>query len=345
MIKQQLQSWGEAGSLPDDAWWTALLSEEERFFPSTNGQVVVRSRPESHSETRPASPSANSYVSVRTRTETFAKPVEKGSRTAINWSRAEELYESDAIVEMYVTGCNRGGLLVEDHNIQGFVPISHLVNINPKIAEDERQSLLSSFIGRTLTLKIIECCPDRGRVVLSQRSALAADGCRNQLFATLHPGQNALGTVTNITEFGVFVDLGGVEGLIHVSELSWGRVQHPSEVVTIGEEVRTLIINVDRDHCRVALSLKRLFANPWETAEERYAPGQLVEATVTSIVQFGAFARLEKGLDGLIHVSEMHLAEGLSPRDILSEGQCIQVRVLHVDAPKQRLGLSLAIDE
>jgi small subunit ribosomal protein S1 len=266
---------------------------------------------------------------------------EKAHRTTISWTRAQEIYENDAIVELRVTGCNRGGLLVEDQNIQGFVPISHLLDINPKVAEDERQTLLSSFIGRTLALKIIECCPDRGRVVFSQRSALAADGCRNQLFATLHPGQKALGTVTNITEFGVFVDLGGVEGLIHVSELSWGRVQHPSNVVAVGSEIRTEIIHVDHEHCRVALSLKRLHPNPWETAAQCYSPGQWVEVTITSVVQFGAFACLEKGLDGLIHISEMRLSAGRLPRDVLSEGQRVQARVLHVDAEKQRLGLSL----
>ena len=157
----------------------------------------------------------------------------------------------------------------------------------------------------------------------------------------LLPGQCVSGTVTNITDFGVFVDLGGVEGLVHVSEISWGRVRHPRDVVELGETVQVYVIHVDRDKARVALSLKRLCANPWETAEQRYQPGQMMEAVVTSIVPFGAFARLEEGLDGLIHISEICPEENLpNPTDVLHEGQLVHVRVLHVDGAKQRLGLS-----
>ena len=164
------------------------------------------------------------------------------------------------------------------------------------------------------------------------------------LLKNLAPGSCASGTVTNITDFGVFVDLGGVEGLVHVSEISWGRVQHPSEVVSLGEQVIVYVIQVDPKRARVALSLKRLYPNPWETAEERYFPGQIVDAVITSIVPFGAFARLEEGLDGLIHVSEIAAcdqSEGFAP---LQEGRRVKVRILHVDASKQRLGLSLKVN-
>jgi small subunit ribosomal protein S1 len=155
-----------------------------------------------------------------------------------------------------------------------------------------------------------------------------------------------VGTITNITNFGVFVDLGGVEGLIHVSELSWGRVQHPTDVVCLGQQIKVYVIHVDQERARVALSLKRLDSNPWETAEERYFPGQITEAIVTSIVPYGAFARLEEGLDGLIHISEMCPDESTSQPEIaLKEGQRVRVRILHVDAPKQRLGLSLNLEE
>jgi small subunit ribosomal protein S1 len=152
--------------------------------------------------------------------------------------------------------------------------------------------------------------------------------------------------VTNITEFGVFVDLGGVEGLIHVSELSWGRVRHPTEVTKVGESVQAFVIQVDQNRSRIALSLKRLIANPWETAEERYHPGDVVSAVITSIVPFGAFARLEEGLDGLIHSSEY--AGDASPDgsdEGLYEGQVVQVKILNVNAARQRLGLSLNLDK
>jgi small subunit ribosomal protein S1 len=163
-----------------------------------------------------------------------------------------------------------------------------------------------------------------------------------QLLENLLPAERINGSVTNITDFGVFVDLGGLEGLIHVSELSWGRVRHPAEVVKVGEEVLVYVISIDQDRQRVALSLKRLFPNPWESAELRYHSGQEVEAVITSVMPFGAFARLEEGLDGLIHVSEMSIdADMAKPADIVTEGQQVHVRVLHVDAQKQRLGLSL----
>ena len=164
------------------------------------------------------------------------------------------------------------------------------------------------------------------------------------LLRNLSPGSCAAGTVTNITDFGVFVDLGGVEGLVHVSEISWGRVQHPSEVVSLGEQVVVYVIQVDPKRARVALSLKRLYPNPWETAEDRYYPGQIVDAVITSIVPFGAFARLEEGLDGLIHISEINPSDELDGIGALHEGQPVRVRILHVDASKQRLGLSLKLN-
>jgi small subunit ribosomal protein S1 len=227
--------------------------------------------------------------------------------------------------------------------LQGFVPVSHLVE-QPQ-SEGEVEEWLAGYISHSLNLKVIECDHQRGRVVFSERAALAQPGVRNVLLDNLHPGDMATGTITNITEFGVFVDLGGVEGLIHVSELSWGRVNHPNEVVILGQEIQVYVISIDRERVRVALSLKRLYDNPWETAEIRYRPGQVAEAVITSIVPFGAFARLEDGLDGLIHVSEM--CAGLPhtrPSDLVHEGQRVNVRILHVDGNRQRLGLSLNLN-
>jgi small subunit ribosomal protein S1 len=203
---------------------------------------------------------------------------------------------------------------------------------------------LSAYLTSVLKLKVIECDPERGRVVLSERAALFEPGRRMQLLENLQPAERISGTVTNVTDFGVFVDLGGLEGLIHVSELSWGRVRHPAEVVKVGEDVQVHVISIDQDRQRVALSLKRMHPNPWESAEDRYHSGQEVEAVITSVMPFGAFARLEEGLDGLIHVSEMSFGDELvKPREVVMEGQRVQVRVLHVDANKQRLGLSLII--
>jgi small subunit ribosomal protein S1 len=235
-------------------------------------------------------------------------------------------------------------LLVEGDSVQGFVPLSHLVDMPGEKSEDAREQLLTDYIGKRLPLKVIECDPERGRVVFSQRAALTEPGSRNRVLDRLQEGTRIWGCVTNITDFGVFVDLGGLEGLIHVSELSWGRVRHPSDSLSLGDRVEVYVINVDEERSRVALSIKRLCPNPWDTADERYYAGQVTDAVVTSILPFGAFARLEEGLDGLIHVSELG-QPGVKPGDVLCEGQQVRVRVLQVDAAQQRLGLSLQVDE
>jgi small subunit ribosomal protein S1 len=266
-------------------------------------------------------------------------------KPSVNWDRARQIYEQDETVSLKVVDFNRGGLLVEGSDLHGFVPISHLVDIPSEQAEEERDQLLSKYIAGCLSLKVIECDPARGRVVFSERAALSEPGRRTELLDSLIAGDRVCGVVTNVTDFGVFVDLGGLEGLIHVSELSWGRVRHPCDVVEIGDRLEVYVISVDRDRLRVALSLKRLNANPWATAEERYLPGQVVDAVVTSVMPFGAFARLEEGLDGLIHISEMELnGHPARPGEVVVEGQTIKVRVIHVDSERQRLGLSLHVE-
>ena len=305
----------------DEAWWTALLAEEEKF--SHTGSRVL-SKPDDYQEQA-------------------VHATRKGPKAGeIDWEMVRDLYESDKVVTLEITGFNRGGLLVAGSGLHGFVPISHLLEINCLTDEDEKETILASYVGQTVAFKVIECDPERGRVVFSERAALAESGKRNILFNEIFPGKKVCGVVTNITEFGVFVDLGGVEGLIHVSELSWGRVRHPTEVARVGETVQAYVIQVDQERSRIALSLKRLIPNPWETAEERYKPGQVVSAVITSIVPFGAFARLEEGLDGLIHSSEIIEANEEDESDEgLYEGQKVQVRILNVNASRQRLGLSL----
>lgn len=300
----------------DDSWWAAIMAEAEKNLsastPSTSGNASRRS----------------------------------GHQSGVNWERVKEIYEKDLTISLRVIDYNRGGLLVEGPGLQGFVPISHLVNISTDLSEDEREKFLASYIASCLQLKVIECDPARSRVVFSERAALSAPGRRMELLNSLKPGDLVCGTVTNITDFGVFVDLGGIEGLIHVSELSWGRVRHPSDVLAIGNRIEVYVINVDRERLRVALSVKRLHPNPWETVENRYRVGQIVDAVITSITSFGAFARLEEGLDGLIHISEMCLPQGtLKPAEIVSEGQIVRVRILHVDAVRQRLGLSMILNQ
>jgi small subunit ribosomal protein S1 len=199
-------------------------------------------------------------------------------------------------------------------------------------------------VGKLLNVKVIECVPEDGRVVFSERAALAEPGKRAELFHSLKTGARVKGIVTNITDFGVFVDLGGAEGLIHISELSWGRVSHPSQVVRLGEEIDVQVLEISAERCRVALSLKRLVPNPWARGETDFGVDSIQPAVITSVLSYGAFARLEAGVEGLIHASEMPLEPNQSPRDILAEGQQIQVRVLHIDPTHQRMGLSLILN-
>ena len=309
----------------DKSWWTALLAEEEKYKQAGNKEQAVADVPVKHGK----------------------ESIKRGNKTnEIDWQMVREIYAKDKVVALEITGFNRGGLLVGGDGLHGFVPVSHLLEINCLTDDEEKEKILSGYVGRTVPFKVIECEPERGRVVFSERAALAELGKRNLLFDEIYPGKRICGIVTNITQFGVFVDLGGVEGLIHVSEISWGRVSHPAEVVSVGESIQAYVIQVDQDRSRIALSMKRLIPNPWENAEERYLPGQIVNAVVTSIVPFGAFARLEEGLDGLIHSSEISGIDlDSETSDELYEGQILQVRILNVNAARQRLGLSLKLKE
>jgi small subunit ribosomal protein S1 len=309
----------------DESWWTALLAEEDKY-----NQVGSKEQ-------------ANIDEFKGQGKDSIKR---SGKTNEIDWQMVQEIFAKDQVVTLEITGFNRGGLLVGGSGLHGFVPISHLLEINCLTDDYEKETILSNYVGRRVAFKVIECDPERGRVVLSERAALAESGKRNLLFDEIYPGKRVCGIVTNITEFGVFVDLGGVEGLIHVSEISWGRVRHPVDIVKVGETVQAFVIQVDPDRSRIALSMKRLIPNPWENAEERYHPGQVVSAVITSIVPFGAFARLEEGLDGLIHSSEIAGEDSENDTaDELYEGQIVQARILNVNAAHQRLGLSLNLVE
>ncbi len=188
---------------------------------------------------------------------------------------------------------------------------------------------------------MIELNAEQNRLILSERAARVEAGERAQILTRLRPGDRITGSITNLCDFGAFVDLGGLEGLIHISELSWGRVGHPADMLRRGEEIEVYVLSVDRDNARIALSLKRLFPDPWKTVNERYCIGQTVVGIVTNVVDFGAFACIEEGLEGLIHVSELAEGHFLHPRNVVSEGQHIEARILSIDSDARRLGLSL----
>ncbi len=310
----------------DESWWESVLAEEMRYAtPRIQQQALTRPKP------------------VLQEKAESAQGDQQPAQT--NWEEVKELYSSDRIIAMKVTGHNRGGLLVETETFSGFVPFSHLIELAGKEQDTDRDVSLESYTGKMLNVKVIECVPEDGRVVFSERAALAEPGKRSELFHTLETGSHVKGTVTNVTDFGVFVDLGGVEGLIHISELSWGRVSHPNQIVHLGQEIEVQVLDISVERCRVALSLKRMNQNPWERALTDFPADTVLPATVTSVLSYGAFARIDAGVEGLIHASEMPLEENKTPRDILKEGELIQVRVLHVDPAHQRMGLSMHLNQ
>ncbi|MBM4460277.1 MAG: 30S ribosomal protein S1 [Chloroflexi bacterium] len=261
-----------------------------------------------------------------------------------DWSRATQMLESGETVAIAITGCNRGGLLADFGTVQGFLPASHLVVQPPSQAPASRMNALAARVGEMLTVKVVEIDRERRRLILSERLA-QGDGNADLVLASLRPGQTCQGQITNLCPFGAFVDLGGFEGLIHISELSWGRVGSSEEVVHPGDRVEMMVLEVNPQEQKVSLSLKRLRPDPWQGVEARYRVGQLVDAMITNVVNFGAFARLEEGLEGLIHISELAQGSFMHPRNVVREGDRVRARVLAVDGGKRRIALTLRAAE
>src|SRR6266480_4513843 len=262
------------------------------------------------------------------------------------WRIAEEQYKNGELLKAKVIDFNKGGLIVDVAGIRGFVPISQILNLKrEEVASggenQETAAKLQSMKDKELQLKIIEINRARNRLILSERLAVQEwrQRRREELLDELKPGEVRRGVVSNLANFGAFVDLGGADGLVHISQLAWSRVNHPSEVLKVGQEVEVQVLSVDKEKKKIALSIKRAEVDPWTTVEQRYTPGQVVTGTVTKIAPFGAFARIEDGVEGLIHLSE--LPAGTDPKSVLFEGAQLELRVLRIDAERRRLGLSL----
>lgn len=264
-----------------------------------------------------------------------------GAPTRDQWAMLKSYFDEGVILKGRVIGCNRGGLLVRLAETVGFVPASQLSDLPRRMESEELRIELERRMGMDMTLKLIELDRSRNRIILSERAAAWTGGGVDARLAQLAEGDDVTGRVRSICHFGAFVDLGGIDGLIHISELSWQRVAHPSEVVAVGQDVDVLVMNVDRGQRRVALSLKRLRPDPWATVEQRYVIGQLITGVVTNVVDFGAFVRIEEGLEGLIHISELAEGNFLHPRNVVQEGSTVTMRVLNIDPRNRRLGLSL----
>ena len=274
------------------------------------------------------------------------------AQTEKDWHEAEELFKTQNVFEGQVAGFNKGGLIVKVGKVRGFVPASQLVSVpggKPGAEGEEEESKADKqwqpLVGKKLQLKVIEMDRARNRLILSERAAMRdwRKVQKEKLLSELHVGMHLKGKVISLADFGAFVDLGGADGLVHLSEISWKRVTHPKEVLKVGQEVEVEVLNVDHDRKRIGLSLKRLEQDPWGRIEIRYKVGQLVEGTITKLAKFGAFARIKDDdeIEGLIHISELSDGRINHPKEVVKEGLVVTLRVIRIDADKRRLGLSL----
>ncbi|HEX2884202.1 MAG TPA: 30S ribosomal protein S1 [Candidatus Limnocylindria bacterium] len=265
------------------------------------------------------------------------------------WRAMQERFDAGEIVEARVIDHNKGGLIV-DLGVRGFVPISQIVDFprrprdeQPRDAAQEIAEKLQPFVGRTLRLKILEVNRKANRLILSEKVALYEERRekRDELFSSLETGQRVTGVVRSIAPFGVFVDLGGIDGLVHKSELSWNKVNNPETAYQIGDEVEAEVIDINHERGRISLSIRRLQPDPWQESVAKYKIGDVIDGTVTKLVNFGAFVRVEEGLEGLIHISELSHQRVAHPGDVVQEGQQTKLRIISLDSERHRLGLSL----
>jgi small subunit ribosomal protein S1 len=261
-----------------------------------------------------------------------------------DWNIAQELLESGEIWRGEVVDYNGGGLLVQFEHLRGFVPGSHLwKKLGKNGSPDEREARWEVYVGKELQLKVIEVNRNRRRLVLSERLAQQQirEHSRERLMNELVEGQVAQGTVSGLRPFGAFVDLGGADGLIHISELAWRRVRHPDEVLQVGDEIDVYVLHLDHERKRIGLSLKRLQPDPWALVDETYTVDQLVSGTVTNVVDFGAFVALDLGVEGLVHADHLADPPPSHSREIVQRGDELVLRILGIDSFRERIGLSL----
>ena len=267
-----------------------------------------------------------------------------GARKEEAWIELERCQQSGEVVDAKAVGYNRGGLLVAVHGVQGFIPFSQ-VALPPRDQNSapSNEEALAAKVGERLKLKVLELDRKRNRVVLTERQALQEqrEQRKLELMESLIEGSTRWGTVSGISNFGAFVDLGGADGLIHISELSWLPVREVSDLLEVGQTIEVYVLRVDREAGKIALSLRRTQPQPWDTVMERFRVGQFVSGAVTNLAEFGAFARIEDSVEGLIHISELSHRVLRHPKEAVSVGDVLTLKILHIDPERRRMGLSL----
>ena len=264
----------------------------------------------------------------------------------LDWRRAEEYRESQEVYESHVAGYNKGGLIVRFGRLRGFVPQSQIGSDRRRLLDGETpEERWGKMVNETISIKVMEVDRARNRLILSERMAAreSRESRKEDLIGRLQVGEVRTGRVVSLVDFGAFVDIGGAEGLVHLTELSWKHVTHPKEFLKVGQEVKAEVISIDPENKRIGLSMKRQEADPWDTVAINYQIGQLVQGIVTKMTKFGAFVRLVDvpEIEGLVHISELSDQRVAHPREVLQEGETVTLRVVKMDIEDRRLGLSL----
>ncbi len=268
----------------------------------------------------------------------------KRAQEQISWDDVEKLVTDAAVIESKIVGFNKGGLIVAVEGLRGFVPSSQIgAGRRSQIAGETPEQKYQKMVGQPISVRVIEVDRERRRLILSERAATteSRQSVKERVIDELEEGQVYTGRVTSLANFGAFININGADGLVHLSELSWDHIEHPREVLEVGQEVKVKVINVDREKKRIGLSVRALQDDPWRSRIEKYSVGQLVEGKITRLTKFGAFARLDDDVEGLIHISELADHRVEHPKEILKEGDVKSLRVIRIDPDQHRIGLSL----
>lgn len=264
------------------------------------------------------------------------------AREEKDWDVVESLLESNQTFESKIVGYNKGGLIVPIGGLRGFVPASQISLLRRPGSGENPEQHFAKLVGEPMTVRVIEVDRSRRRLILSERMALqeTRETLKDRLIEGLSEGDVRKGRVTSLADFGAFVNIDGADGLVHLSEISWERIQHPNEVLKVGDEVQVKVISVDRERKRIGLSIRQLQQDPWLKKVGELKEGMLVEGVITHLTKFGAFARIGEDLEGLIHVSELSDQRIAHPKEVVKEGDVVALRIIKIDPERRRIGLS-----
>lgn len=266
------------------------------------------------------------------------------AREQLSWNTVETMLEGDQVFESKITGYNKGGLIVDVHGLRGFVPASQISPMRRAVSTGETpEQRWAHMVGEPISVRIIEVDRERRRLILSERisSSETRQSLKDRVIEELQVGEVRTGRVTSLADFGAFVNISGADGLVHLSELSWEHMQHPREILEVGQEVKVKVISVDKEKKRIGLSIRQTQNDPWQAKVEKFHSGQLTEGVITRLTKFGAFARLEGDIEGLIHISEISENRIEHPKEVLKEGDVVTLRIIRIDPEQRRIGLSL----